>query len=62
MEHSILATVARSCSVAVIEDGHWKPGIGDPNVMGWITLAAYVVAGALCIRAAAKTSGALPPH
>jgi hypothetical protein len=30
--------------------GFWKPGIGDPSIMGWITVAAYLVACAYCFR------------
>jgi hypothetical protein len=28
--------------------GAWSPGIGDPNVMGWITVVAYLSAAYLC--------------
>jgi len=28
--------------------GSWSPGIGDPNVMGWITVVAYLWASYLC--------------
>jgi hypothetical protein len=28
--------------------GAWAPGIGDPNVMGWITVVAYLSAASLC--------------
>jgi hypothetical protein len=31
-------------------DGRWVIGIGDPSPMGWITVGAYVVAGALALR------------
>jgi hypothetical protein len=34
--------------IAVIEHGHWKPGIGDPTVLGWVTTIAYFVAAGLC--------------
>jgi hypothetical protein len=30
----------------------WHPGIGDPTVMGWLTVAAYFCAAALCARLA----------
>jgi hypothetical protein len=30
--------------------GFWKPGIGDPSIMGWITVAAYLVAAWYCFR------------
>jgi hypothetical protein len=29
----------------------WRPGIGDPSLMGWITVAAYFFAAFLCKRA-----------
>jgi hypothetical protein len=28
--------------------GAWSPGIGDPNVMGWITVVGYLLAAYLC--------------
>jgi cytochrome bd-type quinol oxidase subunit 2 len=31
--------------------GHWSPGIGDPGLMGWLTVAAYFLAAWLCWRA-----------
>jgi len=31
---------------------NWRPGIGDPTVWGWITVAAYFVAAFLAVRAA----------
>jgi hypothetical protein len=30
--------------------GSWAPGIGDPTVVGWITVVAYLVAAGLCLR------------
>ena len=35
----------------------WSPGIGDPTIYGWLTVAAYAVAAWLCWRAS-KTSPA----
>jgi hypothetical protein len=32
----------------------WRPTIGDPSVMGWLTVAAYAVAAALCFFAACR--------
>jgi hypothetical protein len=32
----------------------WRPGIGDPTVMGWLTVVAYFAVAALCIRCAIK--------
>jgi hypothetical protein len=31
---------------------HWKPGIGDPTVIGWVTVVGYALAAWLCWRAA----------
>lgn len=36
----------------------WRPGIGDPTVMGWLTVFAYFGAAFLCWRAATKASRA----
>lgn len=33
----------------------WTPGIGDPDAMGWTVVGAYLVAGWLCLGAAAAT-------
>jgi len=30
--------------------GTWSPGIGDPNVGGWLTVVAYLCAAVLCLR------------
>jgi hypothetical protein len=30
----------------------WRPAIGDPSVMGWLTVAAYAAAAVLCALAA----------
>lgn len=32
----------------------WRPGIGDPSVMGWVTVAAYAAAAGLCFVAARR--------
>jgi hypothetical protein len=43
--------------------GSWSPGIGDPNVMGWVTVVAYLWAAYLCFsvhrswRASAGSTG-----
>jgi hypothetical protein len=37
--------------VPAITDIRWRPGIGDPTVMGWVTVAAYLVVWWLCCRA-----------
>lgn len=61
MEHATLGTATVSWCVAVIEDGHWRPGIGDPTVAGWATVIAYVAACALCIWTATKAPTSLAP-
>jgi len=40
--------------LAVVVEGRWQPGIGDPTVMGWVTVAAYLVAAIACYRAAGR--------
>ena len=32
-------------------DGRWHPGIGDPSVVGWLTVVAYFAAAGLAYRA-----------
>jgi hypothetical protein len=38
--------------LAEVVGGRWRPGIGDPTVMGWVTVAAYLVAALGCGLAA----------
>jgi hypothetical protein len=33
---------------------HWRPMIGDPSFMGWLTVAAYALAAVLCLLAAQR--------
>lgn len=35
-------------------DGRWEPGIGDPTVIGWVTVAAYGAAMILCYLSSRK--------
>jgi hypothetical protein len=35
---------------AATSDGHWRPGIGDPTLLGWVTVAAYFAAMLACGR------------
>jgi hypothetical protein len=37
---------------ADLVQGRWRPGIGDPTVLGWVTVAAYIVAALGCGLAA----------
>jgi hypothetical protein len=40
-----------------VTSAHWTPGIGDPTIAGWVTVATYFIAALLCMRArAAATS------
>jgi len=34
-----------------IENGRWAPGIGDPTIIGWVTVAAYFIVAIICFRA-----------
>ena len=35
-----------------IENGRWVASIGDPTVMGWITVAVYFTVAIICLKAA----------
>jgi hypothetical protein len=37
-------------------DGRWEAGIGDPSVMGWVTVAAYATAALLSLRCARRAA------
>jgi hypothetical protein len=43
--------------VAAVENDRWKPGIGDPTVLGWITVVGYLIAALACFRAAWRETG-----
>jgi hypothetical protein len=38
----------KSMLLAVTVDGRWQPGLGDPTLMGWVTVAAYMSAALGC--------------
>lgn len=40
----------------------WSPGIGDPTVFGWATVALYIVASAMCYRRARDGFSGIYPH
>jgi len=40
--------------LGVFVNGRWRPGIGDPTVMGWVTVAAYLCAAGLCWACAVR--------
>jgi hypothetical protein len=42
--------------MATSAEGRWSPGIGDPTVMGWVTVVAYFTALVLCVLCAARES------
>lgn len=42
---------ALSIWLVLTPDGSWRPGIGDPSLMGWLTVGAYLAAAWLCLRA-----------
>jgi len=42
------------------EADHWRPGIGDPTFMGWLTVVAYFTAVILCWMAGRSDQGAHP--
>ncbi len=44
----------RIALLAATVDGRWRLGIGDPTVLGWVTVAAYFVAAAGCALAARR--------
>jgi len=38
--------------LSVMVNGRWEPGIGDPTVLGWVTVAAYLAAALFAFRRA----------
>lgn len=38
------------CLLAIMTPDGWRPGIGDPTLMGWITVGGYGAAAMLCAR------------
>ncbi len=40
--------------LALAEGDRWRPGIGDPSPIGWLTVAAYFAAAFLCWRASVR--------
>jgi hypothetical protein len=41
--------------------GRWSPGIGDPTVMGWLTVALYALGAWNCFRVVTRHSNLLRP-
>jgi hypothetical protein len=51
--------------LAEMVEGRWRPGIGDPTVMGWVTVAVYFIAVIGCSLAARREplpDGTRRPH
>ena len=46
--------------LAFTEADHWRPGIGDPTFMGWLTVVAYFTAVPLCWMAGRSDQSAHP--
>jgi hypothetical protein len=46
-------------SIAFVGD-RWSPGIGDPSLIGWLTVVAYFACGWMCFRA--RRSAASEPR
>ena len=46
--------------LAFTEADHWRPGIGDPTFMGWLTVVAYFTAVPLCWMAGRSDQRAHP--
>jgi hypothetical protein len=44
--------LASSALLSTTADGRWHPSIGDPSLVGWITVLAYVTAALLAARSA----------
>ena len=34
-----------------LEHGRWVPGIGDPTIIGWVTVAVYFIVALICFKA-----------
>lgn len=52
--------ISSNALLAVTVDGHWRPGIGDPTFLGWLTTLSYLAAALLCYRAARRVRGTVP--
>lgn len=38
----------------MISGNNWKPGIGDPTIMGWLTVLGYFITAILCFKCGQK--------
>ncbi len=41
-------------AVALTSGAEWHPGIGDPTIVGWLTVLAYAAATVVCVRRIAR--------
>jgi hypothetical protein len=48
--------------LGVIVNGHWKPGIGDPTIIGWLITGLYLIATILCGICACRSDRISPRH
>jgi len=39
-----------------IENGRWVPSIGDPTIIGWVTVAVYFIVAIICLKATFTSS------
>ena len=39
-----------------IENGRWVPSIGDPTIIGWVTVVTYFIVAIICLKAAFTSS------
>ncbi|MEZ4866510.1 MAG: hypothetical protein R3C14_34645 [Caldilineaceae bacterium] len=46
--------------VKALQSVHWQPGIGDPTLIGWLTVVAYLVAAGLCLLCAQRAEQIFP--
>ena len=57
----VVSTVLRAIRPALAGatvNGRWTPGIGDPTILGWVTVFGYALAVVLCVRAMLKAKRA----
>lgn len=52
----LVVWVHQGAGAATGVDGRWHPGIGDPSVLGWLTVLVYLSALSVCVLAARRLS------
>lgn len=50
--------MAGAALLGEVVTGRWRPGIGDPTAVGWVTVAVYFLAVCACLRAARREAAA----